>query len=152
MINDIIAIVNTIEMVYEMFEVDTESLGDVIDYYARMTASISAEDKKHFNREAGKQTVLLSYLLQKSLFYNEATLEGELDFTEDALDVIEMLTDNKNVSNAITRMDDLISEIQQQEDRRSTLSYRLIRIMIVMVVFGNFINASVVASFVLQNC
>lgn len=156
-------IVSTLEDVYGLHDSNENGvkyieldISDVIDYENRKVLNTSADDKKLKNIEAGKSTVLIAYIKDRLEFYGKRKLQyvGYPRTDVIAACLLKFICRETMTSRALNELNKVIFVLQEVDSKlvqhKFGLGYRFLRIFIVMALWGNYCNASVIARLVLN--
>lgn len=129
---------------------------DVITYFNKVITSCDKEELGSINVAAGREVVLLSYVTQRMVYYNKKRLDyskykNMRTITKVLFAFTKQKTTDKKTLRSVNKIITLLDEIDKRHvSYRNALSYRFLRIFVVMIMHGNYCNASVVADFILN--
>lgn len=152
-------ICDRIEKIYSITDFMEQQNSDIVSIVRMLDSNIVSAEKPDVaaqNREAGKQIVLLSYLCFRLDYYQTLRLDFSVFYAVDEIERILLLfTDRKNFTSKSMRSVNRLIKLLAKTDAASTkirygLTYRFLRIFIVLVMYDSSCNSSIVASFLLQ--
>ena len=126
------------------------ALGNII----RVTEGAESIDSR--NLAASKSLVLLSYISIRLKYYNKKRLDfskypGMRSAVRVLINFTKQRTVNMQTMRSLNKLIELLVIIEDDYVQyRRGLAYRFIRLFIVLVLYGNFVNAAVVADFILN--
>ena len=133
-----------------------EDIGEVMKYVTTNVSRIQDRQRVEKNTEAGRQVVLLSYLNSRLRYYSKR----KLDFKEyprlDEIARILLLLIKKSSTNenSIRELNKIILIMENVDSEfiqyKMGLAYRFLRICLIMILFGNYCNAGIVADFIIN--
>lgn len=129
---------------------------DVIAYYNDYVKSKSKEDLSKVNSQAGREVVLLAYLTRRMCYFKKKRLDyskysNMRTITKVLVSYSKAATVNETSIRDINKIIALLVDIDKKHvNYRNSLGYRYLRILAVMMMCGNYCNASVVADFILN--
>lgn len=158
--NKLNTIITEIESIYGLYQLSEDgnilaqnSIKIVIDYVKQRLSNSQRETFHKTNAAIGKYIVLLAYL-DLSLSYKNCIL---LDFSQysNSLAMGEIFSSflleadlDKDVLSSISQIIEQLSQIENlSNDFKDSSAYRYTRVFIIMVLYSNFVNASIVADF-----
>lgn len=132
------------------------NISDVIQFINAKVKTLSKEEISSVNISVGKNTVLISYISGRLTFYRKLRLDYSVYPCMDV--VANVLLEFRLKSNItqeslrnLNKIVCILSEIDTHYlNYRFSLSYRFLRIFLIMIVYGNYCNASIIASFILE--
>lgn len=142
---------NQLEVSYSKLDIET-----VLSYSAQRSASLAAAQRNEQNAAAGRETVLLSYITVRLEFYGKYVLSYEnYPYLGETAEILLNFLRKETITQARLRDLNRIIEILAELDKkyvsyRFSLSYRYLRLFIIMIVYENYWNASVVARLLLM--
>lgn len=141
---------NQLDVCYAKLDIKT-----VVNYASQCASTLSKEQLYERNSESGKYVVLLTYVIMRLEFYQKYELSYEnypyvdtiaeilLKFTR-----IDLLT--REAMQDLNKIVAILKEIDSKFVKfRFSLSYRYLRLFIVMILHKNYWNASVIAKLLL---
>lgn len=132
------------------------NMDDVIAYCAENSSKLPPNALKDLNVSIGRKVVLLSYISCRLHFFGKKKLDfSAIPCMKEIASLLIRFTEKRNLS------DDLLSHLNKavvilaevdNKDRtaKKTLSYRYLRIFLLLVIYGSNCNAGVVAVFILE--
>lgn len=155
-------ILSELEFVYGLKTLDKNSralcdLG-IIDCMVNLKQLIrkqSDADREKINKKSLKSVVHLSYISNRMKYYKKI----RLDFSRypnmgEIASILLLFTSKIRNSNDIRKLNSIVVILSQIDKRtakaRYASGYRVLRILIVMVLYGHMVHASIVADFVLN--
>lgn len=117
---------------------------------------LSNEEKVRMNEEVGKQIVLLSYLVFRLKYYHTKRLDfSMIPGMREVAEIALLFTERENVNSKNLRLVNKIVVALSKVDEvsmkaRFGLGYRCLRLFMLLVLHGSFTNASIVATFILE--
>lgn len=129
---------------------------DVIQAVKSKRNSIDSAIEYDMNIAAGKATVLLSYVSARMTFFNKKRLDySSYPAMKTVGNILIQFTNSSTVTKDTIKLVNKIIVVLSQIDNkyvnhRYGLGYRYLRIFIVLILYGNYTNASVVADFILN--
>jgi hypothetical protein len=132
---------------------------DIIDVVKYIKGNLKQQDPSKvydINVSAGKSLVLLSYVSSRMKFFNKKRLDySAYPYMKTVCKVLLNFTSSStvNVDNVklVNKIIVILSKIDERfVQYRYGLGYRYLRIFIIMILYGNYTNAAVVADFILN--
>lgn len=156
-------IVNEAEKIYlAPFQLDASNDIKTIVTKVSVGASQTPKNQKVVaNEEVGRKIVLLAYLILRSKFRGEHRLDlRSIPVLSEVSEILLIFTEKKNVVNKDTFQDNMrqlnkltlvLSKVDETSMKaRYGLGYRYLRLFILLTLFGSYTNASIVATFILE--
>lgn len=155
-------IVNKLENTYNMravcedcivAELDAKSL---IGYYNDYVKSLSKSIIGKMNNQAGKEVVLLAYLTRRMKYFKKKRLDfskysNMKTIAKTLISYSKAATVNETSIRDLNKIIALLVDIDKKHPNyRTSLGYRYLRIVVIMMMFGNYCNASIVTDFILN--
>lgn len=146
------------ERIYGIARNEKELSEEIISIIKRIDSevlSLSSEEILKRNTEVGKQMVLLSYLLFRLSYFESVRLEfGQFPALADIAEVLDLYREKKNF-NKCARKVNMIIKLLSEMDKTSAkirlgMPYRYLRLFVVLVMYHNSCNASIVAELLLR--
>lgn len=131
-------------------------MDDVVAYCSQNSSKLSPTALKDLNVGVGRKAVLLSYLSDRLHFYGKKKLDfSAIPCMKELASLLIQFTEKKNLSNdllkGLNRSVMILTEVDHKDRTvKKTLGYRFLRIFLLLVVYGNNCNASVVANLILE--
>jgi predicted YcjX-like family ATPase len=131
-------------------------IADVVAFYNNQINGFQKQDVSNLNAAAGKELILLSYLSQRMHYFNKKRIDfshypNMKIVSKILISFTKASSINEKSMRSINKIISLLVEIDKRHiNLHNSLSYRYLRIFIILVMFGNFCNASVVADFLLN--
>lgn len=132
------------------------SINDVLTYCAKSSKSIPRESLKELNVIAGRQTAKLAVITSKLSYYGKRKLTFEQFPCIDEIAKTLLGCTKKAYANKITGTDlQTISVILDTVERKDitihdNLSFRFIRVLLCLIIYGCKYNAGVIAEFLIR--
>lgn len=155
-------IVTDVERAYQLQNDSSDSVKyadmEIVELVTVLNMRVSTFDKDERDRmheEAGRALVLLSYTRDRLNYFNKKRLDfskypGMTKVAEVLLKFTKATTIDESSLRDVNMIVELLSEIDNRYmNYRGGLGYRYLRAFVVLVVFGNFFNAAIVANFIL---
>lgn len=148
-----------IERIYGIRQVISEGNSDIssiIRYVNPQVGSLGKEEIADRNIEAGKQIVLVSYLCFRFEFFRISRMDfNPFPAVDEIGRILGLFVYRDNYVNTNMKLINRIIKCMSKVDEKSTkvrygLSYRYLRIFIILVMFNSSCNASIVANLLLQ--
>lgn len=143
----------TNELGVRYLELDIDS---VMSYENNLVMAASVEDKKRKNSEAGKYVVLIAYMKDRLEFYGKKKLNySDYPRIDTVAECLLNFVDKETVSSqALNNLNKVIFVLQGVDKRfvqhKFGLGYRFIRLFLIMVLWENYCNASILARFIID--
>ena len=160
------SLAEVIQRVEEVYELHSNSVGgvpiakqEITSVMAWCTDFVKTQDRTLIagkNREAGSAIALLPYVLRRLCFFNKKRLDySRYPAMDQVASVLLKFTKADTVTgssvNEINKIVQLLSEIDKKYPNfRGGLGYKFLRLFVLLVTFGNYVNASVVADLILR--
>ena len=131
-------------------------IDDVINFCAKERDRLPSESVRALNASVGRKVVTLSYINSRLKFFDKKKISvADFPCMRELADVVLLFVKKKSINDdALVKMDKCIIIMQafeeKQTDAMSDLTYRLIRLFVVLVLYGMMCNASVVADLLLS--
>lgn len=132
------------------------SINDVLAYCAKSSKSIPRESLKELNVIAGRQTAKLTVIMSKLSYYGKRKLTFEQFPCLDQIAKTLLGCTKKAYANSISGADlQTVSVILETVERKDvtaheTLSFRFIRVLLCLIIYGCKYNAGVIAEFLIK--
>lgn len=129
---------------------------DVISAVSIAASGMSKENVHARNVAAGKQVVLLAYVKERMSYYKKKKLDfSSFPCMQIIAQILLAFTSRDRITvdsvKDLNKIVFIMSEIDAKDVKcRYLLSYRYLRIFIIMALYGNYCNASVIASLILE--
>lgn len=132
---------------------------DIVDIVKHVKTDLKQKDSSEIydkNVLAGKSLVLLSYVSSRMKFFHKKRLDFSVyPHLKVIGDTLIKFTNFKTVNSDNIKLVNKIIVVLSKIDKRYVqyrygLGYRFLRIFIIMVLYGNYVNAAVVADFILN--
>lgn len=129
---------------------------EVIAYYNDFIKSRNKDDLSKINSQAGREVVLLAYLTRRMSYFKKKRLDyskysNMKTITKVLVAYSKAYTVNETSIRDINKIIALLVDIDKKHvNYRNSLGYRYLRILAVMMMCGNYCNASIVADFILN--
>lgn len=132
---------------------------DIKEVVAEINRRVTTEGVESIdsrNLAASKSLVLLSYISIRLKYYNKKRLDfskypGMRSAARVLINFTKQRTVNMQTMRSLNKLIELLVIIEDDYVQyRRGLAYRFIRLFIVLVLYGNFVNAVVVADFILN--
>ena len=155
-------IVVNLENVYNMnatvngIKLQDSPIVDIVAYYNSKLKEYSNEQLNNLKKAAGTAVVPLSYLTLRMRYYNKKRLDfSKYPNMKAVAKILITLTKAGNLNSSTVREVNKIIALLEAIDRkyvkyRNALAYRYLRIFIIMFMHGNYVNAFVVADFIIN--
>lgn len=152
----LIKIVSELERIYEVpvsgLENDIKSVIKVMDQNAVSAPSSVISEK---NTEAGKQIVLLAYITARMSYFESVRLDFSMfPAMQEVADILNLYRDRKNFNRCARRMNEILKVLADADmhsaKARQGLGYRFLRMFVILVMYRNSCNASIVATMLLE--
>ena len=136
--------------------ISNANISDVIQFINAKVKTLSKEELSAINVAVGKNTVLISYISGRLTFYRKLRLDYSI---YPCMDVVASVLLEFRLKSSITqdslrnlnKIVCILAEIDAHYlNYRFSLSYRFLRIFLIMIVYCNYCNASIIASFILE--
>lgn len=133
-------------------------IGELMSIITDDIKSLSKQEIQNRNIKAGKAIALLPFISMRLRFYNKK----RLDFSHyPAMDTVakilltftraDAIQKDANAIRDVNKIVQLLSEIDARFiNFRGGLGYRYLRIFVILVYYGNYVNAACVADFILN--
>lgn len=157
------SIVTEVEAAYQLQSGNESSVRyadlEIKDLINVLNSRVSALDKveiTNMNTKAGNSLVLLSYVSARLDYFGKKRLDyskypGMQCVVEVLLNFTKPERINENVLRSVNAIVELLAEIDERYiNYRGGLGYRYLRLFVILILFGNYFNAAVVASFILS--
>lgn len=131
---------------------------DIVELVNVLNMRVTTLDKEEIasmNEQAARSLVLLSYTRDRLDYFGKKRLDfskypGMLKVSEVLIKFTKAKTVNENSLRDVNMIIELLSEIDNRYmNYRGGLGYRYLRAFVILVIFGNFFNAAIVARFIL---
>lgn len=157
------ALATSMEELCGLLEEDTDgcriykkNIVSVMNYVNQKVLHLSNAERKSINIANGKLVVLVSYVSCRLTFYQKRRLDfSAFPFMDTVVSVL--LQFNRKASITSDSLNDLNKIIyvlscvdKSSVDLRVSLSYRFLRLVVIFILYGNYCNASVLISFILE--
>lgn len=129
---------------------------DVMNYCANQIDISPTDAVKELNRRIGRKMVLLSYVSSRLTFFGKKRLDYSAYpcMTEVAKALLAFTSKASLNVDALQRLDNVLivmDELDRKDKEiRKSLGYRYLRLFLVLALYGSYCNASIVASFILE--
>ena len=132
---------------------------DIVDLIAEINKDIKSLDKREIqnrNVAAGQATALLPYISRRCIFYGKKRLDfSHYPSLDKIAPILLAFTKAQEIKSSylteVNKIVQLLSEIDMRFiNFRGGLGYRYLRIFVILVIYGNFSNASCVADFIIN--
>lgn len=156
-------VVQSIESTYGLDTTDSKGqkisalgIAEVIEYVKQSISSMSKDDISRKNKAIAKDVILLSYLSQRIKYYDYVKLNfKKYPAIREVAKILLKFTSASRVSQdgkrQIGKLIKLLEELDKKQVKiRAGLAYKYLRIFIIMVLYGNLCNASVIADFIIS--
>lgn len=160
--NKLSEIADSIEEIYQLKQqnqlgVSYNKLGisTVIDYVRKQAEGMDSAQLGEYNLQVGRYTVLLAYLMERLSFFQKYEFSFEsypyLDIIADIL--IQFVRRNTITSDSLRQVNKIIEIMQDIDTKyvkfRFSLSYRYLRLFVLLILYRNYLNASIIAKMLL---
>lgn len=131
-------------------------INNVLQYVKAECSKLGASQQYSTNLQAGESLVLLSYVSMRMKYYNKKRLDyKDYPHMKRVAEILLKFTYGGTVTKeAILDLNQIIVIMTQIDDRfvvhKFGLGYRYLRIFIILVLYGNYPNAAVVADFIIN--
>lgn len=155
-------IVTDVERAFQLQNDNADSVKysdlDIIELVNVLNVRVTTLDKEEIasmNEKAARSLVLLSYTRDRLDYFNKKRLDfskypGMLKISEVLLKFTKAKTVTENSLRDVNMIIELLAEIDSRYmNYRGGLGYRYLRAFVILVIFGNFFNAAIVARFIL---
>ena len=128
----------------------------IVGYFNQKLSDMSNTKVSELNARAGKELILLSYLTCRLRYFGKKRLDySKYPNMRKVTKVLKAFTRMKYVNQESLRGINIVISLLVEIDKkyinfRNALGYRYLRIFVILVMFGNYCNASVVADFILN--
>ena len=129
---------------------------DVVAYCSENYAKLPPNAVKDLKVGIGRKVVLLAYMSCRLHFFGKKKLDySAFPCMKEVASLLLQFTEVKNLSDdilpALNRAVMILADIDSKDKTvKKTLSYRYLRIFLLLVVYGSNSNAGIVASFILE--
>lgn len=141
------------EVGLEYWKVDVQ---DVIAFVSKRVSGMSKDELKQVNSQVGRKVVMLSYLKDRMTYFGKKKLDfSEMPCMATIAKILITFTARGTIVpdslQSLNKVILILSKIDVKNVKyRYSLAYRYLRIFIVMALHGNYCNASVIASIILE--
>lgn len=155
-------IIYNLEVIYGLKQVvnGTElikcDINSVLQHVKAERAKLGASQQYNANLQAGESLVLLSYVSMRMKYYNKKRLDfSNYPYMDMIAKILIKFTYGGTVTKeAILELNKIIVIMSQIDDNfvvhKFGLGYRYLRIFIILILYGNYPNAAVVADFIIN--
>lgn len=156
--NALTDVLHSLEQIYGITELVSSSDTGIVSIVTAIDSNLRnlpAAEQAQQNVEAGKQVVLLSYLFFRLKYFKSDRLDfSTIPAMGQILKILEMFTEKKNFNRCVGQVNQIIKALDKVDKESSKARYGLgycyLRIFIVMVMYRNACNASIVANLLIQ--
>lgn len=133
-----------------------KDLKDVLEFVKEELKGSSKEEIAKRNKEVAKDVILLSYVTKRIRYYDYYKLNYKKypAIKEVARVLLNFTTAKRNTTESRKQLNKIIRLLEELDKKEVTirvgLAYKYLRIFIVMVLYGNLCNASIVADFIIS--
>lgn len=146
------------ERIYGIVTSEKDMSCDVITVIHRIDSEVvtlQADEITRRNSEVGKQMVLLSYLLFRLSYFESVRLDfSKFPAMQEIANVLSLYRERKNFGRCaaqVNKIIKLLSEMDKSSAKlRLEMPYRYLRLFVVLVMYRNSCNASIVAELLLR--
>ncbi len=152
----LIKIVSELERIYDVPVMNLENdIRSIIKAVDKQAVESSAQLVSERNTEAGKQIVLLSYLNYRMIYFESIRLDFSIfPAMQTVADLLDLYRDRRNFNRCARQINEIIRVLAEVDTRsakaRQGLGYRFLRIYVILVMYRNSCNASIVANMLLE--
>lgn len=156
-------ILQSVEQIYGLNEVNELNLAvnklditDILSITQQNVKNKKSEEIYKMNEEVGKQIILLSFLMQRLQFFKKLELSfSNYPLMSEIIEILSLFLSHDTISeDAIRKLNRIVAIIETIDKKyikfRFALGYRYVRIFIIMILYKNYINASIVASLIIS--
>lgn len=129
---------------------------DLINVLNNRVSTLGKVEITNMNTNAGNAIVLLAYVSARLDYFGKKRLDySKYPGMKCVVDILLNFTKpdriNESVLRSVNSIVELLAEIDERYmNYRGGLGYRYLRSFVILVLFGNYFNAAVVASFILS--
>lgn len=133
-----------------------DSIVKIIETVSKGITKIPKSTKVSKNEEVGRQIVLLSYLIYRLRFHGTKRLDfSNFPAMRELAEIVLRFTEKGGITGENLRSVNKIVTILSKVDERSTkarygLGYRYVRLFMLLLLYGSYTNASIVANLILE--
>lgn len=131
-------------------------MDDVVVFCDKNSAQLPQQAMNDLNVNVGRQVVKISYICARLRYYGKKKLDfSDIPCMSDVAKILLGFTEKKNLREqslvGLNKLVLVLSEVDRK-DRvlKNALSYRYLRIFLVLMVYGCNCNAGVIANFIIE--
>lgn len=156
---ELCSIADEVEKAYSLQGTDNlkdKEIDSVVNVVMQKVKVLDKQTRFTCNEKAGKQIVVLSYLSHRLQYYELRKLDyKQYPFKKKIAEILLLYCNRQSVdAAAISKVLDVVTVLKAMDTKspkyKYSLGYRYLRILVVLILMGSYYNASIVATFVIE--
>lgn len=149
-------IIYSLEKIYGIKKHDSRGIDDIVSQIQSDVLNLDSDIIFQKNEEAGQHCVMLSYISRRLMYYGSQKLSYRnypalLDIVDVLIKFLKASTVDVEAERELGKIITLIREIEKYKiGLRMGLSYRFLRLFVIMCLYQNKFNASIVSEFIIS--